>query len=92
MHEAYFTTEPAAISYLSRPDGVAEVYLRRNIESFETAEGDTAWKADEVFFETMLSEEEVADQFDNYFIEEPETTIDDLVDAIDILTQIILEG
>ena len=92
MHEAYFTTEPAAVSYLSRPDGKAEVYLRRNITEYETEEGGTGWKADEVFFETMLSEEEVSEQFDSYFIEEPETTIGDLVDAIDILTQIILEG
>lgn len=91
MHTAYFVTEPDAVSYLSRPDGKAEVYLRRNITPYETEEG-SGWKADEVFFETMLSEEEVAAQFDSYFIDEPETTIGDLVDAIDILTQIILEG
>ena len=72
---------------LSKDDGTAEVYLRRNIE--QTEEG---WQADEVFVETRLSQAEVEAQFDSYFMEEPEPTIGDLIEAVDILTQIVLEG
>ena len=87
MQKTYFTTEPDRVSYQPTSEGTAEVYLRRNIE--ETEEG---WQADEVFFVTRLSQEEVVAQFDSYFIEEPEPTIGDLVEAVDILTQIVLEG
>lgn len=91
MQKAYYTTEPERISYLPQVNGKAEVYLRKNIESVETENG-VVWTADEVQVYTMLSREEVLAQFDSYFVEEIETTIDDLVEAIDILTGIVLEG
>ena len=50
------------------------------------------WEADEVQIHTRLSEEEVLAQADMYFEEEIETTIEDLVEALDILTGIVLEG
>ena len=43
-----------------------------------------------MFFRTRLTEEEVIAQAENYFIEEPETTIEDLVEALDILTGIVI--
>ena len=89
MQKAYFTQEPGRVWYIPQTDGSAEVWLRRNIEEIETEEG-TQWRADEVTFTTRLTEEEVLEQADSYFIEEPETTISDLVEAIDILTGIII--
>ena len=74
---------------MPQTDGTAEVWLRRNIEPFETEEG-SGYKADEVHFRTMLTEEEVLAQADHYFYEEPETTIDDLVEALDILSSIVI--
>ena len=92
MQKSFYTEEPDPIQYLLQHDGSAEVWLRTNIEEIETEEG-TAWQADEVQFNTHLSQEEVLAQAGAYFAEEePETTIDDLVEAIDILTGIILEG
>ena len=89
MQKAYFTAEPDRILYMPQADGSAEVWLRRNINQEEAKEG-TVWTADEVFFKTRLTEEEVIAQADKYFIEEPETTIDDLVEALDILTSIVI--
>ena len=92
MEKAFFSTEPDQIQYMPQPDGSAEVWLRANIEQIEMEDG-TAWKADEVHFNTYLTQEEILAQADTYFTEpEPETTIADLVEAIDILTGIILEG
>lgn len=89
MEKAYFTAEPDRIIYLPQSDGSAEVRLRRNITSEETEEGQV-WTADEVFFRTRLPQEEVEAQFDSYFIEEPETTMDDLVEALNILTDLMI--
>lgn len=90
MQKTYFTTEPDRVLFKPLADGSAEVYLRRNIEERESEEG--GWQADEVFFTTNLSQAEVEAQFDSYFMEEPEPTIADVVEALDTLTQIILEG
>lgn len=87
MQKTYYSGEPTQIVYFPQDNGVAEVYLRKNIEKTEDG-----WCADEVQIYTRLSEEEVLNQFDNYFVEKIETTIDDLVEAIDILTGIVLEG
>lgn len=91
MQKTYFSEEPQRILYLPQSDGKAEVCLRKNIEHIDGDDGEQ-WVADEVQFKTMLSQEEVLSQFDEYFVEEIETTISDLVEAIDILTGIILEG
>jgi len=61
-----------------------------NIEPYVTEES-SGYQADEVMFYTRLSQEEVLEQFDSYFIEEPEPTISDLVEAIDILAEIVME-
>lgn len=89
MVKAYFTAEPDQISYMPQNNGEAEVWLRRNIRQEEAEEG-PVWVADEVSFRTRLTEEEVIAQAEKYFIEEPETTIEDLVEALDILTGIVI--
>ena len=86
MERATYSEQPERISYLQHDDGSAEVRLRKNI----TEDGDQ-WTALEVFIpRTFLSVEEIERQFDSYFIEEPEVTIADLTEAIDILTNIVL--
>ena len=74
---------------MPQADGSAEVWLRRNIRQEEAEEG-PVWTADEVSFRTRLTQEEIIAQADSYFIEEPETTIDDLIEALDILTGIVI--
>lgn len=79
---AYYNTEPEAIQYMPLPDGkYADVWLRTNIESVTTKEatedGEAAqvdWQADEVYFRTTLSLDEVTAQFDTLFESAPELT------------------
>ena len=86
MERTMYSEQPERISYLLHEDGSAEVRLRKHI----VEDGDQ-WTALEVFIpRTFLSVEEIETQFDSYFIEEPEVTIADLTEAIDILTNIVL--
>ena len=89
--KTYFGAErPNEIDYRPQADGLAEVWLYRNI----TAD-DEGYSADGIFFKTAMSEAEVLEQKETFFAkatEDPETTIADLVEAIGILTNIILEG
>lgn len=91
MDKTFFTERPERMAYLQQGDGTAEVWLRDNIEREETEEG-VRWSADEVMIRTHLSQDEIESQFDSYFFIEPETTVADLVEAIDLLTTIVLEG
>jgi len=86
-----FTESPDRILYMQKPDGNADVWLRKNVEEIEF-EGTVMYQADEVYLNTRLSAVEIEEQFDSYFEEEIQVTIDDLAEAIDILTDIILEG
>lgn len=88
--KTYYSSEPSALSYYPQRDGSAEAYLRRNITREKTEEG-LIWTAEEIFIKTHLSEEEILSQFDSYFEKNIEITIEDLAEAIDILTGIILE-
>ena len=93
MEKVTFTEEPEVILYMPQVNDTADVWLRKNIEIKKDTEGNEYYKADEVYFNTRLTKEEVMEQFDSYFIiEEPEPTIQDLVEALDIVTQIVLEG
>lgn len=79
--------EPNDIDYRKQADGFAEVWLYNNI-----GQDDDGFYADGVFFRTLLSKDEVEAQRDKYFVEqEPEVTVQDLVEAIDILSSLILE-
>ena len=86
MHRTMSADRPDEITYLPQPDGKAEVWLRKNIE--QTEDG---WEADEVTFMTALSKEEILSQKDTYFEEEIETTMEDVVEALNFLTNLVLE-
>jgi hypothetical protein len=77
--------------YMQKPDGSADVWLRKNVEEIEY-EGTVMYQADEVYLSTRLSAAEIEEQFDSYFEEEIPVTVEDLAEAIDILADIILEG
>lgn len=74
------------ILYMPLPDGLADVWLRENIEEVEVDTGEgkqTVWTADEVYFRTAKSQEEIEANFDEIFAaggtgevfdEEPEET------------------
>lgn len=65
-----FSAEPATLAYMPLPDGKADVWLRQNItqETRETENGtETVWTADEVYFRTSLSQEEIEENFDAIF-------------------------
>ena len=77
MATAYYTTEPATITYMSLPDGTyADVWLRQNIEETKDEEGNTQYECDEVYFRTSLSEDEITENFDTIF-ENGGTTVDE---------------
>ena len=56
------------IDWRQRPDGFADIRLRRNIEKVtrEPLDGEAAveWKAEEVYLVEMITEAEAADMFD----------------------------
>lgn len=91
MEKVMYSELPERITYMRHHDGSAEAKLRKNIEEIITEDG-TMWTANEVYIpHTMLAQEEIEAQFDSYFkIEEPEATIEDLTEALDILTSIVL--
>lgn len=90
MERVQFSGRPERILYMKNV-GKADVWLRKNITEVTTEEG-TLWEADEVYVSTYLSRKEIESQFDSYFEEEIPVTVEDLAEAIDILTNIILEG
>jgi hypothetical protein len=92
MEKGIYSELPERIDYLQHRDGSAEARLRRNIKEGQDDEGNIIWTATEVYIpHTMLSEEEIDARFNDYFVaEEPEATIADLTEAIDILTSIVL--
>lgn len=64
--KVYFTEQPQPLLYVSVPTGGADVWLRKNIASTKTEEGEQ-WEADEVFFHTDLTIENIEANFDFYF-------------------------
>ena len=75
----YYESEPEDVFYQVRPDGIANVYLRKNIHSFEYEPEETeeeqdlepsvpsiGWCAEEVYFYTSsLSKREIEENFDS---------------------------
>jgi len=72
------------------------VWLRNNIQLVSRTDGElewNVWTADEVMLVTHLTREEIEAQFDEYFvIPEPQPTIEDLVEALNIMEDILLGG
>ncbi len=75
-----YTEKPEAMQYMPLPDSeLADVWLRKNIaevEDEQDGEARTHYEADEVYFRTSLSEENVAENFDELF-ENGGTTVDE---------------
>ena len=96
MEKVEYSDRPERILYLPQPDGSAEVWLRNNIRQTEKTDGEMTWliwEADEVMISTHLTQEEVEARFDEYFIEpEPTPTIEDLIEALNIMEDILLGG
>ena len=67
METVLYSQMPEAILYMALPDGRADVWLRQNIEQITDENDDTQWTADEVYFRTTLTEEEVTKGFDALF-------------------------
>ena len=88
IEKVYFgCQQPDGIEYRVQPSGTAEVWLYQNIIQNEDGE----YEAEGVHFFTVLPIEQIEAQRDSYFtVEEPEPTISDLVEALDILTSIVL--
>ena len=86
--------KPKEIEYRSQPDGFAEVWIYRDIHAEVDSDGNVDFVADGVLLKTKLSEEEVISQRESYFKtdETEEITTADLVEALDILTSIVLGG
>ena len=66
-----FNAQPDEIMYMSRPDGTADVWLRKDITECETENEDgeavTYWTAEEVQLNTAMSADEVAENFDDLY-------------------------
>ena len=96
MERVEYSEQPERILYLPQADGSAEVWLRNNIRLVNRTDGELSWNiwvAEEVMFVTHLTLEEVTAQFDEYFVvPEPQPTIEDLVEAMNILEDILLGG
>lgn len=71
MQKAYFNAQPEKIMYMPKPNGLADVWLRSNIQQIEIKNGDEScqqWQADETFVpDTKLSKEEVEANFFSLF-------------------------
>ena len=96
MQIVQYSQKPERILYIQRKDGTAEAWLRKDIHKIKDSfngEESNIWVATEVMIETHLTEEEVENQFDSFFRqEEPPVTIEDLSEALNILTNIVLGG
>ena len=89
VNKVYFGGEkPPPYRFTPLKNGKNGVWVHRNI-----VEDEDGWSADAVYFETVLPEDEALREADRLFEPvEPMTTVDDLVEAINILTGLVLGG
>lgn len=98
MLKAKYNQQPTAITYMSLPNGEADVWLRKNIHEVEepTEEGHTQtfWECNEVYFRTKLTETEVTDNFEDLYLKysHPEPTLTERVDALEEVVLELLGG
>ena len=69
MEKTYSSEELEAIKYYPQANETAVVLLRDNIEFVENEEQGGYWQADEVSIVTKLPESEIADNFDELWVE-----------------------
>lgn len=93
------SSEPLeAVEYYPQRNGTAVVLLRDNIEFVEGAEGENGtWQADEVQVVTDMAEADVADNFDQLWVEGETDSkpvkqrLSELEEVCDAMMAIILE-
>lgn len=56
---AYYDHKPETLKYMTLPDGQADVWIRHDIRQLTDEEG-TRWTADEVYFRTRQTQEEIS--------------------------------
>jgi len=56
---AVYNYKPDEISYMSLPDGRADVWLRKSITETVGEDSNTVWECEEISFRTALTEEEI---------------------------------
>lgn len=59
--------EPQIVLYMPLPDGMADVFLRRNVRRETEEDGTEIWTAEEAQFRTARTRDEIAKDFDSYF-------------------------
>lgn len=69
-----YDSKPEAVLYMKLPNGLADVWLRRNVQQ-EESEDCVSWSADEKYIRTGLTLDEVNEQFDALFDAEPEKVL-----------------
>lgn len=67
--KSYNTQKMKSVSYYSLPDGMADVYLRRELPIEKDEEGDDVYVYEEVNFKISadITEDEIRDNFDLLF-------------------------
>lgn len=59
--------EPQIVLYMPLPDGMADVFLRRNVRRETDEDGTEIWTAEEAQFRTEKTRNEIVESFDSYF-------------------------
>lgn len=91
LQKAYFTTKPNKVMFENHEQG-NKVWLRNNIKKCTNEDGDVFYECDEVYFETGATQEEITNNFNQYFSygtswEKPkEPTIEERLSAIEEAT------
>ena len=83
--------KPNDLDYRPQPDGFAEVWIYKDIHAETDPDGNVDFVANGVMLRTKLSEEEIVTQKESYFTEDVDVTMNDLIEALDILASIVLE-
>ena len=83
-------SKPTENEYTKRADGMAEVWLYRDIHEEKDADGNSDFVADGVFFTTMLDEAEVLAQKDSYFVDDSDPTTEELAQMAYVNSELAL--
>lgn len=99
MHIVYYTGDFNPVERCERKlDGVVDVWLRRDAGESVNEDGNQIKMAEEIYLKFPIDEaptfDELLESIDEYFEKDttPETTIEDIMSAINDLTDLILGG
>lgn len=67
INNVQFGKEPQSILYMPLGNGMADVFLRRNIRQETDEDGAETWTAEEAQFRTTKTRDEIARDSDSYF-------------------------